>query len=1004
VAITVPQQGDTVSGIVSVTANLTDDTGIVSARFYVDGDYQQFEPFDVTNPPTDATVTYLWDTRGLTNSLSYRLAVQVFDTEGKVGLDTVDVTVQTVAPPPPLSPPRLEVTNHTLTRFQNRFIVGLKVENTGDYEARNVVIRDGMIGFQPIATEASGVKYLPRYHPQGGYAYVEIASQATIPAGGWDIFFYNLMPVMTHPSPSKPEVGFFVDMTWDSAASSGYHNYVKQPVGLTTGGETVSEAHATALKQTDYLIVTNPNRLFLFYNPGLDRSKKYCDLLLSTMAELAYEKNGALGYIDTYSAPALRNLITSGGSWSSRLKSGWDSNGYLLLVGENQVVPGWTRHFGTKYTTKGDIPFDASPTDYPYASTAGTEPKPELSIGRIIGDTPALQVIVIRNSLYSFRGETGYDYDGLFTFAVSGFPACTSGTCDNLDFHHEVSSISKVVSGSIVGMRTPDLAQYDAEGKILIEPTKHAITTTFFTHSADKDIVFLAGHGNAGSWDVFNTGDILAQQAPFGAHSPFVFASSCATGNYPAGFGLAESMLTRRAAAYMGAVEIGACNKDHTCPHADTFFSNWSPSESFALALKQTKQQLGSGFVDRWWNAIYHIFGDAKFGSLSGLAAAAEAAPAAGEAPPNVIGIEIPPYEITEVGGADAVEIPGGQPLLVAGQPAVPVYRSFYTYPSVHHVQDVRLVYRSEPVAVDALAIPTATYALPAAGVLDGPAANPHEPAWWPDETFSWSVEEGPTTTTLGITVYPFAYDPVTKRGLFYQAYEFEIDHVASAVAITQLQTDRSSYEPGAPVQVDLVLENDLSQGQDVAIQGMIQEAGTGAVVEGLELRTLKAVEGKATYTAVWDSTGFEPGSYSVAVVLVGEGDIQLDAAVASFQLGESAGEIMDFAVEPVRFDPGMTVEVSLAFSNSGTVPLTGTLVVLIQDEGEEIVAEFTEPFAGVEPGRGASMEATWDTRGVGVGDFTAVGYGLYDGKGCEPVTVTVEAGRRVYLPLVIRR
>jgi hypothetical protein len=184
----------------------------------------------------------------------------------------------------------------------------------------------------------------------------------------------------------------------------------------------------------------------------------------------------------------------------------------------------------------------------------------------------------------------------------------------------------------------------------------------------------------------------------------------------------------------------------------------------------------------------------------------------------------------------------------------------------------------------------------------------------------------------------------------------------------------------------------------------MIQEAGTGAVVDGLELRTLKAVEGKATYTAVWDSTGFEPGSYSVAVVLVGEGDIQLDAAVASFQLGESAGEIMDFAVEPVRFDPGMTVEVSLAFSNSGTVPLTGTLVVLIQDEGEEIVAEFTEPFAGVEPGRGASMEATWDTRGVGVGDFTAVGYGLYDGKGCEPVTVTVEAGRRVYLPLVIRR
>jgi len=1003
VEITVPKQGDTVSGIVSVTAVLTDDTGIVSARFHVDGDYQQFESFDVTSPPTDATVTYLWDTRGLTNSLSYRLAVQVFDTEGKVGLDTADVTVQNVAPPPPPSPARLEVTNHTLTRVQNRFIVGLKVENTGDYEARNVVIRDGMIGFQPIAMEASGVKYLPRYHPQGGYGYVEIASEATIPAGGWDIFFYNVMPVMTYPSTSKPEVGFFVDMTWDSAVSSGYHNYVKQPVGLTTGGETVSQAHAKALKQADYLIVTNPYRLFLFYNPGLDRNKKYCDLLLSTMAELAYEKNGALGYIDTYSAPALRNLITSGGSWSSRLKSGWDSNGYLLLVGENQVVPGWSRHFGTKYTTKGDIPFVASPTDYPYASTAGTELKPELSMGRIIGDTPALQIIAIRNSLRSFRGEAGYDYDGLFTFAVSGFPACISGKCDNLDFEHEVSSISKVLSGSIVGMRTPDLAKYDTQGNILVGPTKHAITTTFFTHSADKDIVFLAGHGNAGSWDVFNTGDILAQQAPFGTHSPFVFASSCATGNYPAGFGFAESMLTRRAAAYMGAVEIGACNTDHTCPHADTFFSNWSPSESFALALKQTKQQLGSGFVDRWWNAIYHVFGDAKFGSLSGLAAAAEAAPAALHAPPDAVGIEIPAYEIVEMGGADGVEIPGGQLLLVAGQPMVPVYGTFYTYPSVHHVQDVRLVHRSEPVAVDALTIPTTTYALPTVDALGGAAANPHEPAWWPDETFSWSVEEGPTTTTLGITVYPFAYDPVTKRGLFYQAYEFEVDHVSSAVAITRLETGRPSYEPGEPVRVDLALESGLSEGQDVAIQGVIQEAGPGTVVDGLELRTLKAMEGKATYTAVWDSTGFEPGSYSVAVDLVNEGGIRLDTAMASFQLGESAGEITDFTVDSVQFDAGERLGVSLAFSNAGTVPITGTLVVQIQDEGEEIVAEFSEPFAGLEPGMGASMEAAWDTAGVGVGDFAVVGYGLYDGKGCEPVVISVGSGRRVYLPVVLK-
>lgn len=1004
VEIAAPKQGDTVSGVVSVTAVLTDDTGIVSARFYVDGDYQQFEPFDVTNQPQEATVTYLWDTRGLTNSLSYRLAVQAFDKEGKVSLDTADVTVHNVALPPPPSPARLEVTNHTLTRVQNRFIVGLKVKNTGDYEARNVVIRDGMIGFQPMAMDASGVKYLPRYHPQGGYGYVEIASEGTIPPGGWDVFFYNVMPVMTYPATSKPEVGVFVDMAWSSAAYSGHHHFVTHPVGLTTGGETVSQAHANALRQADYLIVTNPYRLFQFYNPGLDRNKKYCDLLLSTMAELAYEKQGALGYIDTYSETALRNLITSGGSWSSRLKSGWASNGYLLLVGENQIVPGWSRYWGTRHTTKGDIPFTASPTDYPYASTSGTEPKPELSIGRIIGNTPALQMIAIRNSLYSYRGEAGYDYDGLLTFAVSGFPACMGGKCDNLDFEHEVSSISKVLSGSIVGMRTPDLAEYDAEGNILVGPTKHAITTTFFTHSADKDIVFLAGHGNAGTWDVFNVGDIQAQQAPFGTHSPFVFASSCGTGDYPAGFGFAESMLVRRAAAYMGAIEIGACNKDYTCPHADTFFSNWSTNESFALALKQTKQQLGTSFVDRWWNAIYHVFGDAKFGSLSGVAATAKATSTAPETPPDSVAIDVPAHEIVEAGGADAVEIPGGQPLLVDGKPLVPVYRAFYTYSGAHPAQDVRLVYRSEPIEVDGLDMPTTTFALPAADAVGGGAANPHEPAWWPDEAFSWSVEEGPTTTTLGITVYPFAYDRVTKRGRFYEAYEFEIDHVASAIAITRLETAEPSYEPGAAVRVDVEIEDPASEGRDLAVRGVIQQAGTGAMVDGMKLRMLKAVEGKAAYTAVWESTGFEPGSYQVMVDLVDREGTRWDTAERTFRLGESAGEITSFAVAPKRFDPGDSVDVSLAFTNTGTVPITGTLVVQIQDEGEDIVAEFTDSFAGVAPGTGASLEAIWDTTGVGAEDFMLVGYALYDGKSCEPVTVAVEAGRRVCLPLVMRQ
>ncbi|MGD2105414.1 MAG: C25 family cysteine peptidase, partial [Anaerolineae bacterium] len=961
------------------------------------------EPFDVTNPPKNATASFPWDTRALTNTESYRLGVEVYDAEGKHDVDTVDVVVNNVAPQPPPSPPWLEVTNHTLTRFQNRFIVGLRVKNTGDFEARNAVVRDGMIGFQPMARDAGDAEYLARYHPLGQYGYVEIKLKQNIAAGESRIFFYNVMPVMMHPTPSSPEVGSFVDMAWDSSTQTGYHNYVNQPIGLTTGGETVSKAHANAVKEADYLIVTNPYRLFLTFNPGVDRNKPYCDLLLSTMAELAFEKDGALGYIDTYSAATLRNLITSGGSWSSRMAPGWDSNGYLLLVGENQVVPGWSRYHGKQYTTQGNIPFTASPTDYPYASTSGSELKPELAMGRIIGESPALQIVAIRNSLYSYQGKAGYDYDALQTLAVNGFPACWHGGCDSIDFAHEVNSLPSVLSGTITGMRTPDLAQRDAQGNVVITPTKHAITTTFFTHSADKDIIFLAGHGSGGSWDVFNTGDILAQATPFGSHSPFVFASSCATGDYPGGLSFAESMLARRAAAYLGAVEKGACYTDGTCPHADTFFSNWSSSESFARALKQAKRKIGTSFFDRWWTAIYHLYGDAKFGSLSGLGGMGEGARAASaaSAPPDWVPIDVPDYAITETDGADLVEIPGGDQLLVSGQPVVPVYRIFYDFGKEHQVADVRLVHRSEPVALNGLNVPSTTVALAGVGQTGSAEVTPHEPSWWPEQPFEWSVEEGPTTTTLAITVYPFVYDAVTRRGIFFQHYEFEIDHAPSSVAITRLETHQPSYEPGAPVLLELELQNEGSA-HDVTVSGVIRRAGTGEVVGGLELRTLKVVEGPAAYTLVWDSAGAAPGSYTTVIDLSG-GGVPLDSAQATFELGEGAAEVVGFDAEPAHVDVGEGVNVWLEISNTGAVSITGTLVIQVQGRVGELVAQFQESFAGVPPEGGAVLEAVWETAGVNPADFTLVGYGLFDGKATEPVATTVRVGRRVYLPSVLK-
>jgi hypothetical protein len=252
-------------------------------------------------------------------------------------------------------------------------------------------------------------------------------------------------------------------------------------------------------------------------------------------------------------------------------------------------------------------------------------------------------------------------------------------------------------------------------------------------------------------------------------------------------------------------------------------------------------------------------------------------------------------------------------------------------------------------------------------------------------------------TTTLAVTVYPFVYDEATRRGLFFDTYAFEVDHGVSPVGITRLATDRAAYEPGETVFVDLELENG-SAGRDAAVAARVVEAGTGAEVAGLALRTLKAVEGRATYRAAWESEGAAPGSYTVRVELM-DGPFPLDAEEVTFRLGRAGGVVRELTV-PGTAEVGEDVALSLTFENTGTVALTGTVVVEVYAGGQE-EARFEEGFEGVGPGEEAGLMGVWED--VGLGDYAVVGYALFEGEATAPVSGMVRVGRRVYLPVVVR-
>ncbi len=1016
VDITSPLDDATVAGKVPITATLTDNSGVVSARFYVDGDYQQFEGYDVNNPPTNTSVTFEWDSRGFSNNSQHRLAVQVFDKNGNQAVDFVDITVYNAPPTPPPSPPFLEVIGHSVLRNQNRLLVFLTIKNSGDADASNVQIFDGLRGFQAIGRSTPTVDYLTEHNPQGHYGYAVIRPNGSIPAGEARLYAFDVLPMMLYPNPPKPEIGYFVDLYWDTPGGAHLHDFVTLPVATAITGETIAQSHADALKQADYLIVTNPYRLFAVHNPGYYQGpspeRTATNAILSSMAELAYYRNGALGYIEDYSASSLHNLLKPGGAWSNALSSSFTSNGYLLLVGETNVVPGWWRYFGTKETTHGDRPFVAPYTDYPYANMSGDEIRPELSIARIVGDNANLLRTPLTTAINLAKGETGYHFDGLLKMVVNGYPATIGGGADSINFKAEVDNVIKNLTGSVIGMNNPAFNIYKGDGSLDIPATTLAIHNSFFNNLPNQDVLFLAGHGNAGSWDVITTTTVTKQSNPFANTNPFVFASSCKTGAYNGNFSMAEAFLNQKAGAYMGAIEVGACLGDpDICPNADVFFSNWNNNSSFARALSVTKSKLSDNFHNRYWTGIYHVFGDAKYGRVTPYPTAGTPfqpaeqsfSPTLPEAMTTTVQVSVPDPLIEPLLEAHQVSIPPGEFLMEPGQPRLPLYQVFFSYPASTLVQEVRLTDRSEPQLFDGLNLPPAQIALPGGAVLL-PAVSAPSQDWWPEKVYDWYVIEQPYTTTLAITLYPFYYNPLTLQGLFYKDYSFEIETQESPVEITQISPSAYTLPLGADVDIEIELKNPSGESTTVVVRAVMESATTGEIIDGLLLQTLPELIGEASFALHWDSAGSPAGDYAVNVELLDLDGYLLERARVVIRLGISQATLSDLVALPGSFEIGEPVEVEVGVHNTGELPVEALLVLLARDAQGENAQVITQTIA-LQPGASQTVDLSWQTEGILPGTYTLVAYALYDGQSTDPLTIELEAVTppRIYLPYLCR-
>jgi hypothetical protein len=346
------------------------------------------------------------------------------------------------------------------------------------------------------------------------------------------------------------------------------------------------------------------------------------------------------------------------------------------------------------------------------------------------------------------------------------------------------------------------------------------------------------------------------------------------------------------------------------------------------------------------------------------------------EEPPTTIEINIPDYIKTKMGSFDYITIPGCIMLTSEeGRPLVPTYSKSITYPGNYKIQDVVLKEKSGLKVEEGLKLPTVT--------LGYTPEHPAEmkPGIYPQLDYTWrSLKNTDGSYTLNIIIYPVSYDPETLKLIFYKHYEFEVKYITSSVEIKSVTTDKYAYKPKDILKADIYINNPGTS-QDLILAPVIKQYGSGEVVDGLVLKSLKDFTGEAMVSLEWDTKETPYGYYIIEVTLFDKLNNYLDKNTADFFIGETLVNTISFSVTPKHFSIGDKIDINLKFKNDGTVKISGSCIFRIT-ELDNVLKEFSHPFTDLSPGSTLEFSDKWDTVGAKKGTpYKIIGYVSYSGR-----------------------
>ncbi len=405
-----------IEALIQDDSNATKPAGYIQrAELYIDGVLAKswvyaplhFNPFTgeiVTVPCTSKlSFTHLWNATGLEANSEHTIEVKAWDNSGNYGHDSMRVKIFQIQWIPPTIE-RIKIINIEVTRdvirhdvYQTAYFVTLYVRNTGTETLYNLSLRDDVCGFQVVPhTAFMSVEFAPSFwtsivvfKPPGG---------AALPPGSVATIQYFAVPILF--APTIPDECYifgwldtYVSLSYDGASYGRSFSLSHHPDDI-----------SSILGSTDYIIVTHPSRLFS-YNAG---DKVGVNALLEDMARLAMLKHGVLGYLrESSNAYEIKAYISPSGAWSRRLSPVFrnpnperDRDAYVLIVGETEVIPSFNAHINSI-----DIPL----SDNPFSDTFGDDGRPDIMVGRIVGNTARYLATPIKTSIEVVIGSKSFD-------------------------------------------------------------------------------------------------------------------------------------------------------------------------------------------------------------------------------------------------------------------------------------------------------------------------------------------------------------------------------------------------------------------------------------------------------------------------------------------------------------------------------------------------------------------------------------------------------------------